>query len=404
MHYVGVTGDAALLDAPVPYLQAPVLAPGENDRFFQPQVSSRNASVYEHAADTIDRSLALGPHGLPLMGTGDWNDGMNAVGAGGKGESVWLAWLLLSVIDGFAPIAERRGETERAAHWRAHADALSATVNGPAGWDGAWYRRGYYDDGTPLGSSSSIECKIDTIAQSWSVISGRGDHAKSLQAMESVHQYLTWTKDGVAPLFTPPFDDGPTNPGYIKGYPPGIRENGGQYTHGSCWSVYACAALGQGDRAMELFDIFNPIRHADTAERAARYVVEPYVSCADVYSVSPYVGRGGWTWYTGSAGWLYRAGIEAILGFKRIEGRIVVDPCIRADWPGFTITYRHRGEDSRVTTYEFMVDNPQNVEKGVVAIEVDGTAQVLDAAGAPGIALLHDCGSHCVRVTMGRLA
>jgi cyclic beta-1,2-glucan synthetase len=407
MHYIGATGDAAVLDARVPYLQAPVLAPDEHERFFKPDISPRAASVYEHAAETIDRSLALGAHGLPLIGTGDWNDGMNAVGEGGKGESIWLAWLLLAVIDGFAPVAEQRGDAERAARWRAHADALATAVNGPAGWDGAWYRRGYYDDGTPLGSASSVECRIDTIAQSWSVMSGRGDHALSVQAMDAVHQHLTWPEVGVAPLFTPPFDDGPTNPGYIKGYPPGIRENGGQYTHGSCWAVFACARLGQGARAMELFDIFNPILHADTAEAAAHYVVEPYVACADVYSVPPYVGRGGWTWYTGSSGWVYRAGVEAILGFQRLDGRIVVDPCIRADWPGFELVYRHRGEGGRVTTYRIAVENPDGVEKGVVAIDVDGARQfdaamkVLDATLPPGFAAIDDGGVHRVQVRMG---
>ena len=402
MHYIGVTGDAAVLDESVSYLQAPVLAANEHERFFRPDVSPRQASVYEHAAETIDRSLVLGAHGLPLIGTGDWNDGMNAVGEGGKGESVWLAWLLLAVIDVFAPVAAQRGDADRAARWRAHADALAGTINGPSGWDGAWYRRGYYDDGTPLGSASSLECRIDTIAQSWSVLSGRGEHAKCVQAMDSVHAHLTWPEVGVAPLFTPPFDDGPTNPGYIKGYPPGIRENGGQYTHGSCWSVFACAALGQGARAMELFDIFNPIRHADTAKDAAHYVVEPYVACADVYSVPPYVGRGGWTWYTGSSGWVYRAGIEAILGFQRLDTRLVVDPCIRADWRGFALTYRHRGGGGRVTTYEIEVENPHGVEKGVAAIEVDGVAQALDASCAPGFAAMDDGGSHRVRVTMGR--
>ncbi|MEO8159951.1 MAG: glycosyl transferase family 36 [Arenimonas sp.] len=401
MHYIGATGDAAVLEVQVPYLQAPELAPGEHERFFRPDISPREASVYEHAAETIDRSLALGAHGLPLIGTGDWNDGMNAVGEGGKGESVWLAWLLLAVIDGFAPVAERRGDTGRAARWRAHAEALAAAVNGPAGWDGDWYRRGYYDDGTPLGSASSLECRIDTIAQSWSVLSGRGDPEKSLRAMASVHELLTWSEAGVAPLFTPPFDDGPTNPGYIKGYPPGIRENGGQYTHGSCWSVFACASLGQGARAMELFDIFNPVKHADTAQGAAHYVVEPYVACADVYSVAPYVGRGGWTWYTGSSGWVYRAGIEAILGFQRLDGRLIVDPCIRADWPGFTLSYRHRGDGGRVTSYEIAVDNPDGVEKGVVAIDVDGVAQSLDRTSAPGFAAIDDGASHRVRVTMG---
>jgi cyclic beta-1,2-glucan synthetase len=401
MHYVAASGDAGVLDERVPFLQAPVLAPEEHERFFRPEVSPREASVYEHGAQTIDRSLALGAHGLPLIGAGDWNDGMNAVGEGGRGESVWLAWLLLAVIDAFAPVAEQRGDGERAARWRAHAEALALTVNGPAGWDGAWYRRGYYDDGMPLGSTQSLECRIDAIAQSWSLLSGSGDPDKARRAMDSVHEFLTWPQAGVAPLFTPPFDDGPTNPGYIKGYPPGIRENGGQYTHGSCWSVFAWAMLGQGARAMELFDIFNPIRHADSAQGAARYVVEPYVACADVYSVAPYIGRGGWTWYTGSSGWVWRAGIEAILGFDRKHGRLIVDPCIRADWPGFTLTYCHRGDAGRVTTYEIVVENPQGVEKGVLAIVLDGVSKPLDPTRPPGFDAIDDGGRHEVRVTMG---
>ena len=220
--------------------------------------------------------------------------------------------------------------------------------------------------------------------------------------MESVHERLTWVKERVAPLFTPAFDDGPTNPGYIKGYPPGIRENGGQYTHGSCWGVFAWAALGRGERACELFDIFNPILHATNADDAMHYQVEPYVACADVYSVPPYVGRGGWTWYAGSSGWVYRAGIEAVLGFHRKDGRLVVDPCIRSSWPGFELTYRHRGDGGRVTVYDIVVENPDGAEKGVVAIDVDGVAQRLDAAQAPGFAVIDDGATHRVRVRMGR--
>ncbi len=404
MHYIGVTGDQGILDEVVPYVSGDVLKPGEDERYFRPEISPRTASVYQHAAETIDRSLSLGvgAHGLPLIGTGDWNDGMNAVGEEGHGESVWLAWLQLSVIDVFAPVAEARGEGDRAAHWRTYADTLATTLDSPSAWDGDWYRRGYYDDGTPLGSASSLECQIDTIAQSWSVMSGRADPGKAARAMESVHERLTWVKERVAPLFTPPFDDGPTNPGYIKGYPPGIRENGGQYTHGSCWAVFAWAALGRGERASELFDIFNPILHATNAEDAMHYQVEPYVACADVYSVPPYVGRGGWTWYTGSSGWVYRAGIEAVLGFHRKDGRLVVDPCIRSSWPGFELTYRHRGDGDRVTVYDIAVENPDGVEKGVLAIEVDGVAQRLDAVQAPGFAVIDDGATHRVRVRMGR--
>jgi cyclic beta-1,2-glucan synthetase len=387
MHYIGATGDAGVLDEVVPFVEGEVLAPGEDDRFFRPLVSTQTASVYEHAARTIDRSLALGAHGLPLIGTGDWNDGMNLVGEAGRGESVGLAWLLMSAIDQFAPVAAARGDAARAATWRAHADALARTLDGPSGWDGDWYRRGYYDDGSPLGSAGSEACRIDAIAQSWSVLSGRADPDKARRAMDAVHTHLTRPQDGVAMLFTPPFDAGAADPGYIKGYPPGIRENGGQYTHGSSWSVFACAALGQGARATELFDIFNPILHARSKPDAEHYVVEPYVACADVYSVPPYVGRGGWTWYTGSSGWVWRAGIEAVLGFQRRDGRLEIDPCIRPDWPGFALTHRHRGADGAVTTYD---------------ITVDEVAEAFEPGQVPGLRLRDDGGRHAVRVRMGR--
>ena len=396
-HYLEVTGEVAVLDESVPFLDGPTLADDEHEAFFQPTVSVEVASLYEHCARSLDVSLSLGPHGLPLFGTGDWNDGMNRVGEEGRGESVWMAWFLLDTLARFTPIAEARGDDGRAGNWRRWAAELRAALERD-GWDGAWYRRGYYDDGTPLGSASSDECKIDAIAQSWSVISAAADPARAAQAMAAVDAHLVDRDARVAMLFTPPFDRAEQDPGYIKGYPPGIRENGGQYTHGSLWSVFAWAELGDGDKAGELFDIFNPIRHAGSAEAIERYKVEPYVSCADVYSVAPLAGRGGWTWYTGSAGWLYRASLEAILGFHVRGDHMLIDPCIPKAWSGFSITYRHRSSG-----YLIEVENPAGVSRGIAKVAFDGVA----VSGAPDLTSgaevpLHDDGAdHQVRIVLG---
>ncbi|MGV8960155.1 MAG: GH36-type glycosyl hydrolase domain-containing protein [Stenotrophomonas sp.] len=395
-HYVETTGDAAVLEEMLPFLDGPPLKDGQTDAFYLPQPAAESASVYEHAARAIDTSLTLGTHGLPLIGTGDWNDGMNNVGAEGRGESVWLAWFALAAIRDFLPYALARGEHARAGRWQAYASALLPVLDGAAGWDGQWYRRGYYDDGTPLGSHTSSECRIDTIAQSWSLIAGGGDRCHAAQAMASVEHHLIRHDDQLALLFTPPFDHTPLNPGYIKGYPPGIRENGGQYTHGATWSIFAWAALGQGERAAALFDLLNPIRHSDCAAAIARYQVEPYVACADVYSVSPHTGRGGWTWYTGSAGWLYRAGLEAILGFHKRGDQLWINPCIPAAWPGFELVYRHRGPAHGITRYRIAVDNPAGVSRGVASFVLDGTRVEGDR-----IALVDDGRQHQVRVTLG---
>ena len=261
------------------------------------------------------------------------------------------------------------------------------------GWDGEWYRRGYYDDGTPLGSHESSECRIDAIAQSWSVIAGGGDPAHADMAMKSVDSHLVWRDEKLAPLFTPPFDKVDEDPGYIKAYPPGIRENGGQYTHGSQWSIFALAKMGEGDRAGELFSLINPIHHADTREAADRYKVEPYVVCADLYSVAPHVGRGGWTWYTGSGAWLYRAGLEAILGFKLQGAQLCIDPCIPRAWPGFSIAYRHGS-----SRYLIEVGNPHGGSHRIARAELDGVALAVDPCLVP----LHDDGSvHRVVIELG---
>ena len=395
-HYVKTTGDDAALDETVPFLDGPLIKDGDTDAFFQPTIAHESGSLYEHAARAIDSSLTHGAHGLPLMGTGDWNDGMNNVGAGGRGESIWLAWFLLSTIQVFLPHARARNENARIDQWQAYSSALRDVLETATGWDGEWYRRGYYDDGTPLGSSGSDECKIDVIAQSWSVMAGVADPAHAAQAMNAVDQYLIKHDEKIALLFTPPFDRTSLNPGYIKGYPPGLRENGGQYTHGAAWSIFAYALLGQGERAAESFGILNPIRHSESAEAIARYQVEPYVACADVYSVSPHVGRGGWTWYSGSAGWLYRAGLEAILGFQRLGDQLRINPCIPKAWPRFDLSYRHRGKLHGVTQYLIAVENPAGVSRGVASVEFDG--QVL---GNDLISLVDDGQEHHVRVVLG---
>ncbi|HXQ64046.1 MAG TPA: protein ndvB, partial [Steroidobacteraceae bacterium] len=306
-HYVRATGDAAVLDEVVPFLEGQLLQADEHDSFFHPTVSDAAGTLFEHCARGLDTSLAVGVHGLPLIGTGDWNDGLNRVGELGRGESVWLGWLLYAALGDFVPLAEARGDTTRAAAWRTHASTLQAALECEA-WDGEWYRRAWFDDGTPLGSATDEECRIDSISQSWAVISGAADRERAGRAMAAVERELIRPQDQLALLFTPPFDKTPLDPGYIKSYPPGIRENGGQYTHAALWSVMALAALGEGDKAGALLSLLNPINHARTRSGVHRYKVEPYVVAADVYAGKPHVGRGGWTWYTGSAGWMQRAG------------------------------------------------------------------------------------------------
>ncbi len=335
--YVLATGDAAVLDVRAPFLEGPPLAPGEHDAFFQPMAADVEAPLFEHCARGLDQCLELtGPQGLPLIGTGDWNDGMNRVGAGGRGESVWLGWLLLRTIALFAPLAETR-DPGRARRWRAHAEGLARAMERVA-WDGAWYRRATFDDGAWLGSAENAECRIDSIAQSWAVLSGAANPARAAQAMDSLEHHLIRDDDGVALLFTPPFDRTPRDPGYIKGYPPGLRENGGQYSHAAMWAILAFARRGDADRAAALFALLNPINHARTPAEVQRYRVEPYVVAADVYSVAPNAGRGGWTWYTGAAGWMYRAGVEGLLGLRREGAEVVVAPRLPSAWPDYAAT------------------------------------------------------------------
>ncbi|SEE70310.1 cyclic beta-1,2-glucan synthetase [Rhizobiales bacterium GAS188] len=391
-HYVGASGDLAVLDEPVSFLEGQALKEGEHDSFFHPTISDQTATLFEHCARALDQSLALGGHGLPLIGTGDWNDGMNRVGERGEGESVWLGWLLHAALTAFAPLAEARHETARAATWRAHAVGLQASLEHEA-WDGDWYRRGYFDDGTPLGSATSRECRIDSIAQSWAVLSGAAEPGRASRAMAAVERELIRPEDRLALLFAPPFDKTPLDPGYIKGYPPGIRENGGQYTHAALWSVMAFAALGEGDQAVDLFSLLNPINHARTRADLLRYKVEPYVVAADIYATPPHIGRGGWTWYTGSAGWMQRAGIESILGLHIDAGFLRLDPCISKAWRSFEMTLRHGS-----ARYEILVENPDGVSRGVLCVELDGTA-ITERPWR--VALLDDGGIHRVRVRLG---
>ncbi len=391
LQYIDTTGDAAVLDEQIPFLEGRALLPEEHDAFFMPAVSDETGTLFEHCARALDQGMQVGEHGLPLFGTGDWNDGMNRVGEKGKGESVWLGWFLQATLVSFAPVAAARGEHARAARWLAHAAALQKSLE--QAWDGDWYRRGYFDDGTPLGSVTSSECRIDSIAQSWSVISAAADPGRAARAMASVENQLVRNDAGLVLLFTPPFDRIPQDPGYIKGYPPGIRENGGQYTHAAAWAVIAEAILGRGAEAARLFALLNPISHTGTRADVQRYKVEPYVMAADVYSVAPHVGRGGWTWYTGSASWMYRAGLEWILGFRVRAGRLLLTPCVPEHWPRFEILFRHAS-----ARYQIVVENPHGVGRGIAHLELDGNEL---PPGENHVVLADDGCTHQVRVILG---
>jgi cyclic beta-1,2-glucan synthetase len=489
-HWIERTGDTAIFDEPVPFLEGDPIPEGHADSYFEPRVSEARATVFEHCARAIDSRLAVGTHGLPLMGTGDWNDGMNRVGEHGKGESVWLGWFLHAVLSRFAPIATERGEHERAQKWRLHMSALKAALEREA-WDGEWYLRAFYDDGWPLGSRANNECRIDSIAQSWGVISRAAETGRAQTSVESVYTNLVDPTDGLVLLLTPPFgrvppggsestnpdtleperarraespgaasveaaervyvaatgagtraQSGPpapgpistsidarsdarqadrTNgnsssssemrqttdasgpmdrveasrdhdPGYIKGYVPGIRENGGQYTHAAVWNILAFVMLGDGDRALELLRMLNPITHASSRVGVQRYKVEPYVIAGDVYSEAPHVGRGGWTWYTGSAGWLYRVAVETILGFQLRGMSLRIDPCISRRWLGFEITFRYHS-----AIYDIRVENPSSVSRGVALTRIDGVVH----AGIADIPLANDAKHHEILIVLG---
>jgi cellobiose phosphorylase len=350
------------------------------------------ASLYQHCVRAILRGLTFGEHGLPLIGSGDWNDGMNMVGKLGKGESIWLGFFLCEVLAEFVAVARLQGDTAFADRCLEERAKLARNLE-QHGWDGEWYRRAYFDDGTPLGSSGNVECQIDSIAQSWSVLSGAGDAARARLAMNSLDKRLVRRDDAIIQLLDPPFDKSALDPGYIRGYVPGVRENGGQYTHGAIWAAMAFAALGDSRRAWELTSMINPLNHAITSEGMMTYKVEPYVMSADVYGVTPHTGRGGWSWYTGSAGWMYRLIMESILGLRLEVDRLHVVPCIPADWQTFKIHYRYRETVYHITVLQAPTGDDE--KSGVSHVTVDGVAQ-----NDMAILLVDDRQAHVVEVSI----
>lgn len=398
--YLTTTGDYGILDESVRFLAAEQLEEGEDEVFLEPHDAGAEGSLYEHCCRALDRSLTQGIHGLPLMGTGDWNDGMNRVGRQGRGESVWLGFFIYCILHDFIPICDTRGDGERVARYTAYRQHLAEALN-DTGWDGHWYRRAYYDNGAPLGSAQSDECQIDALAQAWAVISCAAPSDRADQALDAMVEHLVSEEDGLIRLLTPAFDETPHDPGYIKGYVPGVRENGGQYTHAALWAVKALAKAGRNEQATRLIEMLSPASHARTPEEVDVYKVEPYVIAADVYGVAPHVGRGGWTWYTGSAGWMYRVVLESILGFH-IEGgsELVLHPHIPGAWTGFRLRYRLPGS---TTVYQIDVQNPDGEAESVIGVAVDG-APVLTSQGAARIPLIDDGTTHQVVITMGAIA
>lgn len=364
--YIEVTGDITILDEKVPFLNGPVLLKDEDEHYGEFPSTEKKYTLIEHCQRAIEKGSTRGLHGLPLIGTGDWNDGMNRVGEKGQGESIWLAWFLCDNLKRFAMICEQRGDLDRAQTYRIRAKEYAQAVEN-SGWDGDWYLRAYYDDGTPFGTSHDSECQIDAIAQSWAVLSGSGSPERNRQAMQSVIDRLVNPQENLSLLFSPPLDKTMKDPGYIKGYIPGIRENGGQYTHAAIWTAWAFYQLGDGNQAGALFDMLNPIFQSDSEEKASVYRVEPYVISGDIYSRPPFVRRGGWTWYTGSSAWMYRLGLEAMLGFRKAGNSLIINPVIPPEWDGFEIRYQF-GE----SRYLIQVENPGHVSRKVGKVLLDG--------------------------------
>jgi cyclic beta-1,2-glucan synthetase len=389
--YVRITGDAGILREMISFLDAPVLKDDQVESLQTPGISPERASLFEHCLRAVTHSRKFGAHGLPLMGSGDWNDGLNLVGAGGKGESVWLAWFMAEVLKGMSEMSGLLGRTDIAVAYDRERQDLVDRVETSA-WDGEWYIRATFDDGSLLGSSTNAEAKIDSLPQSWAWLSGAARPDRAEQALESAWRRLVRADDGLVLLFEPPFDTMEPSPGYIKGYPPGVRENGGQYTHAAVWMAMAMARSGDGTRAAGILRMINPIERARDPLSVWRYGVEPYVIAADVYSLPGRVGQGGWSWYTGSAGWMYRAWVEEILGLH-VRGEFMnIDPVIPGWWDGFRIIYRH-GE----SVYEVHVNNPDHCENGVSRVEMDGE-------WVPGgmISLGRELVKHRIVVRMGK--
>jgi cyclic beta-1,2-glucan synthetase len=387
--YVLATGDIGVLDESMHFLEGRAVNAEDDSYYDLPGRSGEAASLYQHCVRAIQRGLRFGAHGLPLMGTGDWNDGMNLVGNHGKGESVWLGFFLCEVLKQFAEVARLRDDSAFAERCDEEGIQLRQNLE-QHGWDGAWYRRAYFDDGTPLGSAANPECQIDSISQSWAVLSGSGDTRRARQAMEAVDQRLVRRDDALIQLLDPPFDKSPLNPGYIKGYVPGVRENGGQYTHAAIWAVMAFARLGDSRRAWELLAMINPVNHGKTPAGMATYKVEPYVAAADVYALAPHIGRGGWTWYTGSAGWMYRLIVESLLGLRLEVDKLYFTPCLPAEWKSFKLHYRYRE-----TVYHIVVLQTRSTgdETGEMRVTVDGIEQHDQA-----VRLVDDRQEHSVEV------
>ncbi|MDZ4687671.1 MAG: cyclic beta 1-2 glucan synthetase, partial [Planctomycetaceae bacterium] len=386
--YIAGTGDTGLLDEVVPFLKGREVKPEEEAYYDLPTTADESATFYEHCVRAITNGLKFGVHGLPLIGGGDWNDGMNLVGEQGKGESVWLAFFLFEILERFADVARSRGDHAFAERCAVEAARLAENIERQA-WDGAWYRRAYFDNGEPLGSATNAECQIDSLPQSWSVLSGAGNAERSRQAMQAVDQRLVRRADALIQLFDPPFDKSHLDPGYIKGYVPGVRENGGQYTHAAIWTVMAFAKLGDAPRAWELFGLINPIHHGSTPSRIATYKVEPYVVAADVYGVAPHTGRGGWTWYTGSSSWMYRLIVESLLGLHLEIDKLRFTPCLPADWKSFKLHYRYRE-----TFFHITVEQPEP-SATVKSVSLDG----VDLPGVT-VPLVDDRQDHQVTVRL----
>jgi cyclic beta-1,2-glucan synthetase len=364
--YVRFTGDAEILSKRIPFIEGDHLEDDEVEVFQVPVQSLERDSLFEHCRRAVEKGSSAGEHGLPLIGSGDWNDGMNRVGVNGTGESVWMAWFLCEVLERFAGLTEIVGEDQMAARYRERARIMAAAVEEHA-WDGDWYRRAWYDDGTVIGSSDCEEAAIDSISQSWAVISGAGDPDRALKALNSAWENLVLEEEKMVLLLSPPFEKGEKDPGYIKGYPPGVRENGGQYTHAAMWFAKALAMAGDGERAVRLLTWLNPVQHSLDPESVLRYGTEPYAVAADVYRLEGHVGQGGWTWYTGAAGWMYRVWMEDILGLKVMGNNLLIDPSIPPDWDRFTARY-----DRGTALYEIEVLNPDRVNRGVISVDMDG--------------------------------